>query len=85
MPSSPWQTCPLCLEAGASLRTDKKGRPYVVCGMCRSRMFVGSLVGLTWFRAINETPSLSIGGKSLGEVREAARAKLDRERESGQA
>ncbi len=40
--------CPLCLrEDTCALRYDKKGRPYLRCGGCDTRAFLGSITALT--------------------------------------
>ena len=44
--------CGCCLRSAATLKTDKKGRPYLTCAYCMSRTFIGSDAGLTALRVL---------------------------------
>lgn len=69
--------CPLCLEPdAATLRLDKRGRPYLRCRWCESRTFIGNSAGLTTI--LLAQPALSriveAGGGSRALQREAETA-----------
>ena len=46
--------CGHCLQHSASLKTDKRGRPYLVCAGCLSRSFIHSDRGLIAVRTMSQ-------------------------------
>ena len=83
--------CPLCLrEDTCSLRYDKKGRPYLVCGGCSTRAFLGSITALTstLFLSPHIARILSSVGSSVSELhaeaqRRATGGRIDLSESSG--
>lgn len=45
--------CSHCLQYTGRLKTDKRGKPYVVCGNCQSRSFLGSDRALSAIRMLS--------------------------------
>jgi hypothetical protein len=58
-------SCPLCWTAMCRLRLDKRGKPYLVCASCGSRMFVGSAPALSWVMLVAPDVVLQLQAQSL--------------------